>query len=81
MKPKIGLFLSALPQFGGAFQFSGSVLEAICAFPSDRYDRVAVFTEDVGPTSCPRAPFRGLRCAPPFCQDRLPTSASQAGFL
>jgi glycosyltransferase involved in cell wall biosynthesis len=46
-KPKIGLFLSALPHYGGAFQFSQSVLEAIASLPPERFERVAVFTDTV----------------------------------
>ena len=47
VKPKIGLFLSALPRHGGAFQFSHSVLEALASLPLERFEKVAAFTERV----------------------------------
>jgi glycosyltransferase involved in cell wall biosynthesis len=47
VKLKIGLFLSALPQHGGAFQFSQSILEAVASLPPQRFERVAAFTEKV----------------------------------
>ena len=40
MRKKIGLFLSADPHGGGAFQYSQSLLNAALALPDDRYELI-----------------------------------------
>lgn len=43
---KIGLFLSAEPHGGGAFQYSQSILHAAFALPKDKYEIVVACTEN-----------------------------------
>ncbi|HEY5974602.1 MAG TPA: glycosyltransferase family 1 protein [Geobacteraceae bacterium] len=41
---KIGLFLDALPNTGGAFQYNLSMLEAVASLPADRFRVVIAYT-------------------------------------
>jgi len=45
-RKKIGLFLDPLPHTGGTFQYNQTILEAVAALPSDRYDVVVGCTSD-----------------------------------
>jgi glycosyltransferase involved in cell wall biosynthesis len=79
MKQKIGLFLSALPQHGGAFQFSQSVLEAVATLPPKRFDRVAAFTENVWSDHLSARSIPGLAVRSPFL--KLLALKRIAGYL
>lgn len=43
---KIGLFLDALPNTGGAFQYNLSMLDAVTSLPADRYRVVVAYTSE-----------------------------------
>lgn len=43
---KIGLFLDALPNTGGAFQYNLSMLEAVASLPAERYRVVVAYTSE-----------------------------------
>ena len=43
---KIGLFLDALPNTGGTFQYNLSMLEAVTNLPADRYRVVVAYTSE-----------------------------------
>ena len=47
MKKKIGLFLDAEPTWGGAFQYSQAVLDALSSFPRDRFEVVVAYASDI----------------------------------
>jgi glycosyltransferase involved in cell wall biosynthesis len=44
---KIGIFLEIPPNFGGAFQYTQTVLEAVAALPRDRYSVVVGYAAEV----------------------------------
>ena len=46
MKLRIGLFLDAEPSWGGAFQYSQAVLNAVSSFPQDRFEVVVAYASD-----------------------------------
>lgn len=44
---KIGIFLEAPPHFGGTFQYTQAVLDAVAALPRDRFTVVAGYATDL----------------------------------
>jgi glycosyltransferase involved in cell wall biosynthesis len=45
-RKRIGLFLDPLPHTGGTFQYNQTILEAVAALPTNRYDVVVGCTSD-----------------------------------
>jgi len=66
VKPKVGLFLSALPHHGGAFQFSRCILEALASLPPQRFERMAAFTEKVWADCLPAHSIPGCELRSPI---------------
>jgi len=46
MKKKLGLFLDAEPSWGGAFQYSQAVLDAVSSLPRDRFEVVVAYASE-----------------------------------
>ena len=46
MKLKIGIFLGSSPDWGGAFQYNQSMLDAVAALPRQKFDVVAGYNHD-----------------------------------
>ncbi|HMB15169.1 MAG TPA: glycosyltransferase family 1 protein [Pelovirga sp.] len=44
---KIGIFLEAPPHFGGTFQYTQSMLDAVAALPRDRFTIVSAYATDL----------------------------------
>jgi glycosyltransferase involved in cell wall biosynthesis len=44
---RIGIFLSAFPSQGGMFQYSQTVLDALCRLPQSGFSLVAAYTNDI----------------------------------
>lgn len=44
---KVGIFLEAPPHFGGTFQYTQSMLDAVAALPRDRFTVVAAYATDL----------------------------------
>lgn len=42
---KIGVFLNANPYYGGVFQYSQSILDALASFDRNRYEIIAIYTK------------------------------------
>ena len=46
MKPRIGLFLGASPEWGGAFQYNQSMLDAVAALPAESFETVVAYRHE-----------------------------------
>lgn len=46
MKPRIGLFLGAWPEWGGAFQYNQSMLDAVAALPAESFETVVAYRHE-----------------------------------